>query len=651
MAKEPWHFHNLHMILCPPSVLQNATLESYTLTPFWIQVFRLPFLSKTEALAKILGNMIGKFLEVFEDSLNEGWGPFLRMRVEIDVSKPLLRGQFVTFPWMNDELWIDCRYERLPDFCYECGIIGHVFDKCSRFLEKLDEGVEPNLPYGPWMEGSSLPRSSYDRYRQDFSKEGPWPFLTRLARNTINPILEHPRHLPAAPANATSSEKGKQVLDSTNIIESNIKNLHFLRLTGVSSQSPKRLSVKDQASSSCSKEIPIDKLSPSNNSGFHTPASAIEYPSRSAAISPTVSHITPNLNPSLASTPVATYPPPPPLPPLTSKNQYLFLCQSIQPIFTCQLNSIHDPLCLLPLSSQRLLLQIHHRLLRTVCPPSSPNDNFQPQEGISNGIEPDQRVSSLITSARQWDLEVLNASFLASDVDKILQIPLPIFPAKDTLIWHFETNGAYTVKTVKRRRTQVEGYDVGLMEEQPMNGDYGQFGPGSVGLSVCIDAPFHTPLLLFSSLRYDVSSLPFASFWHRGDDLALKVNELCLWELIDVCGVLVVHGSYGLTGLGDSGGRKYSVFNGNKANASPLGRLGHSLGFFNAVIVEPLGSIGGLCLCWKAGIQIDLISSSLSSIEVKFNNVNQCCLLVVWTCVVLALFLHGLMAEISSILS
>ncbi|KAF4362718.1 hypothetical protein G4B88_018336 [Cannabis sativa] len=309
LAKEPWNFHNLHMILCPPSVLQNATLESYTLTPFWIQVFRLPFLSKTEALAKILGNMIGKFLEVFEDSLNEGWGPFLRMRVEIDVSKPLLRGQLVTFPWMNDELWIDYRYERLPDFCYECGIIGHVFDKCSLFLEKLDEGVEPNLPYGPWMEGSSLPRSSYDRYRQDFSKEGPWPFLTRLARNTINPILEHPRHLPAAPSNVTSSEKGKQVLDATNIIESNNMNLHSLKLTGVSSQSPKRLSIKDHASSSCSKEIPIDKLSPSTHGGSSTPASTNEYSSRSAATCPTVPHITPNINSSLPSPPVATYPP------------------------------------------------------------------------------------------------------------------------------------------------------------------------------------------------------------------------------------------------------------------------------------------------------------------------------------------------------
>uniref|UniRef100_A0A803PC16 Reverse transcriptase domain-containing protein n=1 Tax=Cannabis sativa TaxID=3483 RepID=A0A803PC16_CANSA len=214
LSKEPWHLHNQHLILCTPSVLQNAPFNSYTITPFWIQVYRLPFLSKSKSLAKVLRNLIGTFLEVYEDSLNEGWGPFLRIRVGIDVSKPLLRGQTVTFPWMNDELWLDYRYERLPDFCYECGIIGHVFDKCSEFLEKIDDGKDPDLPYGPWMEGSPLPRSNYDRYRQDFSKSGPWPFITRLARNTISPIISHPQPFPALPSHITSREKGKAIAEN-----------------------------------------------------------------------------------------------------------------------------------------------------------------------------------------------------------------------------------------------------------------------------------------------------------------------------------------------------------------------------------------------------------------------------------------------------
>uniref|UniRef100_A0A803NKW5 CCHC-type domain-containing protein n=1 Tax=Cannabis sativa TaxID=3483 RepID=A0A803NKW5_CANSA len=152
LSKEPWHFHNQHLILCPPSVLLSDSVTSYTTTPFWVQVFRLPFLSKSEALAKIIGNLIGEYLEVHNDSLNEGWGPFLRIQVGLDVSKPLLRGQMVSLPWMRDELWIEYRYERLPNFCYECGIIGHVYDNCTLYMEKLDEGIEPGLEYGPWME-------------------------------------------------------------------------------------------------------------------------------------------------------------------------------------------------------------------------------------------------------------------------------------------------------------------------------------------------------------------------------------------------------------------------------------------------------------------------------------------------------------------
>uniref|UniRef100_A0A803P930 DUF4283 domain-containing protein n=1 Tax=Cannabis sativa TaxID=3483 RepID=A0A803P930_CANSA len=89
LSKEPWHFHNLHMILCLPSALENATIESVIITPFWVQVFRLPFLSKSEGLAKVIGNLIGTFVKVLEDSLNEGSCHFLRIRVEIDVFKPL----------------------------------------------------------------------------------------------------------------------------------------------------------------------------------------------------------------------------------------------------------------------------------------------------------------------------------------------------------------------------------------------------------------------------------------------------------------------------------------------------------------------------------------------------------------------------------
>uniref|UniRef100_A0A803QIB5 Zinc knuckle CX2CX4HX4C domain-containing protein n=1 Tax=Cannabis sativa TaxID=3483 RepID=A0A803QIB5_CANSA len=185
LLREPFHFQNHHIVLHSPTPGQSVQPESLIYTPFWVQIYRLPFLSKSKGLAIALGNIIGEYVDVFEDSLNEGWGPFLRVRVKLDISKPLLRGRMITLMQAKEEFWVEFRYERLPEYCMECGRLGHPFDKCLIYLEKLDNGEEPDLEYRPTLKGSPLPVSSYDRYRTDFSKGNAWPLLTRLAKTSL----------------------------------------------------------------------------------------------------------------------------------------------------------------------------------------------------------------------------------------------------------------------------------------------------------------------------------------------------------------------------------------------------------------------------------------------------------------------------------
>uniref|UniRef100_A0A803QCS4 Zinc knuckle CX2CX4HX4C domain-containing protein n=1 Tax=Cannabis sativa TaxID=3483 RepID=A0A803QCS4_CANSA len=203
LNKEPWHFQNHLIVLLTPDARLNVSKEDLIFTPFWIQIYRLPFLSKTTALAEALGNTIGQFVEVFEDSTNEGWGPFLRVRVKLCVTKPLLRGQMIRLSSIKDEFWIDYWYERFPEFCFECGILGHPYEQCVSFMERMDNRNDDDLPYGPWLKGARLLTNSYDRYRTDFCKANAWPFLTRLARQSLvsavprltTPSFPHPNPL------------------------------------------------------------------------------------------------------------------------------------------------------------------------------------------------------------------------------------------------------------------------------------------------------------------------------------------------------------------------------------------------------------------------------------------------------------------------
>ena len=77
-------------------------------------------------------------------------GDFLRVHVEIDVSKPLCRGRRVALD-KNEEIWISFKYEKLSNFCYWCDLISHDGKDCDIGLARKDtRNIEPHQ-YGPWL--------------------------------------------------------------------------------------------------------------------------------------------------------------------------------------------------------------------------------------------------------------------------------------------------------------------------------------------------------------------------------------------------------------------------------------------------------------------------------------------------------------------
>ncbi|KAF4399835.1 hypothetical protein G4B88_021049 [Cannabis sativa] len=77
---EPWPFNNNLVVLHSPIVLLNVFKAELHRVQFWVQTHRLPFLSKSRALAKKVEEWIGEYINVHEDPLHEGWGPFICTR-------------------------------------------------------------------------------------------------------------------------------------------------------------------------------------------------------------------------------------------------------------------------------------------------------------------------------------------------------------------------------------------------------------------------------------------------------------------------------------------------------------------------------------------------------------------------------------------
>lgn len=86
--------------------------------------------------------------------------PSARVRILIDISEPLRRGIKVAIENSLNGSWIKMRYERLPDFCFCFGIIGHVAKDCNHaFLgNDLSNSTSRTHSYGPWLRFQPPPK-------------------------------------------------------------------------------------------------------------------------------------------------------------------------------------------------------------------------------------------------------------------------------------------------------------------------------------------------------------------------------------------------------------------------------------------------------------------------------------------------------------
>ncbi|PPR85315.1 hypothetical protein GOBAR_AA35374 [Gossypium barbadense] len=145
----PWLFDKCLFSMVPFVKGKNIASYEFGLSPFWLRVYNIPIELMDRQLVVAVGNAIGELVAIDWKDRNGAWTEFMRLKVKIDISKPLRRIVKLVSRYGGETIEV-IKYERLPDFCYMCGLIGHTFKNCKDNREGA--GInDSNAQYGSWM--------------------------------------------------------------------------------------------------------------------------------------------------------------------------------------------------------------------------------------------------------------------------------------------------------------------------------------------------------------------------------------------------------------------------------------------------------------------------------------------------------------------
>ncbi|GAU40781.1 hypothetical protein TSUD_26610 [Trifolium subterraneum] len=148
----PWTFRNSWLIVKPWDRETDPRMMDFDHVPVWIQLWGLPPHCKTKAMGHHLGSLMGD-VEASEIYEYPGKQVIIKIKVAISVHKPILSGIHVGNP-IYGTYWIDYRYEKLPQTCFNCGLVGHEAKLCRNQALNTDT----TAPLGPWIRSSQYGR-------------------------------------------------------------------------------------------------------------------------------------------------------------------------------------------------------------------------------------------------------------------------------------------------------------------------------------------------------------------------------------------------------------------------------------------------------------------------------------------------------------
>ncbi|KAK4438883.1 hypothetical protein Salat_0222900 [Sesamum alatum] len=156
LDNSPWAFEKNLIVLQPVATEENPMNVILGWCNFHVLIHDLSLGKMNKEVAAFTGNHIGRFKEVDMASASGLCEGSLRIRVNLNITKPLKR-VLCLHTTIRDEQLITFTYEKLPNFCYLCGCLGHLSRSCELQLQLDFINPRENSPFGPWLQAPPPP--------------------------------------------------------------------------------------------------------------------------------------------------------------------------------------------------------------------------------------------------------------------------------------------------------------------------------------------------------------------------------------------------------------------------------------------------------------------------------------------------------------
>lgn len=156
----PWSFDGAMLVISKIGVGEDPLEVPLFHLKCWIQLYGVPSGLMTEAAGKRMGNFFGSFISYDPNNNSSIWRECMRIRIDVDIRQPLKRKKKICRRNGTENI-VNCKYERLGDFCFVCGMVTHTERFCEKkySMSSKDEVRE----WGVWLRAPARRATGQDR--------------------------------------------------------------------------------------------------------------------------------------------------------------------------------------------------------------------------------------------------------------------------------------------------------------------------------------------------------------------------------------------------------------------------------------------------------------------------------------------------------